>query len=258
MIDPYKSIHILQFNGAKQVSVGGYVIVEAPVSLTVNGKIWMSFMCTPTHLEALAVGFLFNERIIDSIDEISSVRVCESNDNVDVWLTKSTPEPSSWRRTSGCAGGMTAVESIERPSYIGISEELKLHVSQIEILLHQLYHSQSLYSEAGGVHTSILSDGKQTIFSVDDIGRHNTLDKIAGLCLLKDTWPSRRMLVTTGRISSEMLQKTARLGVKIIISRTSPTSISIELAEAWGITLLGYARADRFLLYTCPDSIIHY
>jgi FdhD protein len=100
-----------------------------------------------------------------------------------------------------------------------------------------------------------LSDGVEVTASAEDIGRHNTLDKIAGLCLLHDLHPERRILMTTGRISSEMIQKSARIGATIVISRTSPTSMSIQLAEQMGITLIGYARASQFNIYSHPERI---
>jgi FdhD protein len=118
-----------------------------------------------------------------------------------------------------------------------------------------LFESQSLYRETGGVHTSALSDGENLILSAEDIGRHNTLDKIAGLCLMKKVFPEKRILITTGRISSEMLQKAARLGVPILISRTSPSSLSIEMAERYGITLIGYARKHRFNVYSNSQRV---
>jgi FdhD protein len=213
-------------------------------------------MCTPVHLEALMVGFLFNEGVIDSMDEIEDVRICEHGDNVDVWLTHDAPKPDSWTRTSGCTGGVTAVASIERPRPATISDEFNLSPGQINGLVELLFESQELYRETGGVHTSMLSDGDRVILSAEDIGRHNTLDKIAGLCMMENNWPEKRVLITTGRISSEMLQKAVRMGAKIIASRTSPSSLSIELAELWGITLVGYARRNRFNLYAAPERIL--
>jgi FdhD protein len=123
-------------------------------------------------------------------------------------------------------------------------------------LVALLFEAQELYRETGGVHTSALSDGTQIALSAEDIGRHNTLDKIAGLCLMQNIWPETRILITTGRISSEMLQKAARMGAPILISRTSPSSLSIEMAERYGITLIGYARTQRFNVYTSKGRII--
>jgi FdhD protein len=122
-------------------------------------------------------------------------------------------------------------------------------------LVEQLFNAQTLYRETGGVHTSALSDGDQIVLVAEDIGRHNTLDKIAGLCLMKNIQPPIRILITTGRISSEMLQKAARLNAPVLISRTSPSSLSIEMAERYGITLIGYARKHRFNVYTNEQRI---
>ena len=164
------------------------------------------------------------------------------------------PKPDSWTRTSGCTGGVTAVASIERPQPASVSDEFNLSPGQINHLVEMLFESQELYRETGGVHTSALSDGEKVILSAEDIGRHNTLDKIAGLCLMENIWPEKRILITTGRISSEMLQKGVRMGAKVVASRTSPSSMSIELAEAWGITLIGYARSNRFNLYAASGA----
>jgi FdhD protein len=101
-----------------------------------------------------------------------------------------------------------------------------------------------------------LTDGKEILAQAEDIGRHNTLDKIAGLVLLENIQPGPRIIVTTGRISSEMLQKSARMGATILVSRTSPSSMSIELAEEFGITLVGYARRNQCNVYAHPERLI--
>ena len=256
MIEPRKPIHYFQIDTRKTDTIEGSTIVETPVSLTVNGEVWTTFMCTPIHLEALMVGFLFNEGVLDSIEEVADVRICEHGDNVDVWLTHDAPKPDNWTRTSGCTGGVTAVASIERPKSVLVSDEFSLFPKQINYLVEMLFESQELYRETGGVHTSALCDGDKVILSAEDIGRHNTLDKIAGLCLMENIWPEKRVLITTGRISSEMLQKGVRMGAKVVASRTSPSSMSIALAEAWGITLIGYARRNRFNLYAAPERIL--
>jgi FdhD protein len=190
------------------------------------------------------------------MNEVADVRICEHGDNVDVWLTHEAPKPDSWTRTSGCTGGVTAVASIERPEPVSVSEEFNLLPGQINDLVEMLFESQDLYRETGGVHTSALSDGDHIILSAEDIGRHNSLDKISGLCLMENIWPKKRILITTGRISSEMLQKGVRMGAKVVASRTSPSSMSVELAEAWDITLIGYARRTRFNLYAAPERIL--
>jgi len=268
MLEPYRSIQFLRVGADQQGILESHIIVEAPVALMVNGEVWTTFMCTPAHLEALMIGFLLNEGIIESLTEIVDAQICQSGDNVDVWLTHEATKPQSWTRTSGCTGGVTAITSIKRPQPIENSlnysfdresegtRKFTLSSRQVTGLVDLLFESQELYRKTGGIHTSILSDGERVIHAAEDIGRHNTLDKIAGLCLLKNTRFSHGALVTTGRISSEMLQKAARMGIAILISRTSPTSLSIELAEAWGITMIGYARRERFHIYTHSERIL--
>jgi len=255
MITPQKAIHYERYEFKKWEPHDAETIVEAPVSLTVNGQVWLSFMCTPVNLEALAVGFLYNEGALESMDQVEDVRVCEHGDNVDVWLDRSVEQPKSWRRTSGCTGGVTAVDLLARPNISFDGDQPKVPPEAIGHLVEMLFESQELYRETGGVHTSALSDGEKILLAAEDIGRHNTLDKIAGLCLMNNIWPETRILITTGRISSEMLQKAARLEVPILISRTSPSSLSIEMAERYGITLIGYARTHRFNVYSNSQRV---
>lgn len=256
MLKPRKPIQYYQIGNLKHELLEGSTITETPVSLTLNGEVWTTFMCTPVHLEALMVGFLFNEEIIDSMEEVADVRICEHGDNVDVWLVHEAQKPESWRRTSGCTGGVTAVDSIQRPAAAPVSNGLTIPSSKISDLVEQLFETQELYRETGGVHTSALSDGERVILYAEDIGRHNTLDKIAGLLLMQQPETMHKIIMTTGRISSEMLQKATRMGANILISRTSPSSLSIELAEKWGITLIGYARRNKFNLYAHPERIL--
>jgi FdhD protein len=255
MITPQKTIQYERYEFKKWEHHDAETIVETPVSLTVNGQVWLTFMCTPVHLEALSVGFLYNEGIIESMSEVVDARVCEHGDNVDVWLSHDVEQPTSWRRTSGCTGGMTAVDLLAKPNVSFDGDRLEVQPEAIGSLVEMLFESQSLYRETGGVHTSALSDGEKVLLSAEDIGRHNTLDKIAGLCLMDNVWPETRILITTGRISSEMLQKAARMQSPILISRTSPSSLSIEMAERYGITLIGYARRHRFNVYSNAQRV---
>lgn len=239
-------------------TVASETIVETPVSLTVNGDLWLTFMCTPVELEAMMVGFLYNERIISSRAEIEDVRLCAAGDNVDVWLNHSVEKPVNWRRTSGCTGGVTSIgegEAARETAPAPAANGGTLLPQQVTRLVANLFESQELYRSAGGVHTSALSDGTSILISAEDVGRHNTLDKIAGRCLLDGIGAQNGILLTTGRISSEMMQKAARIGANVVISRTSPTSLSIELAEELGITLIGYARRDRFNVYTHAERM---
>lgn len=259
MVPPKHPVKYHQIGNNGLEHVEAEIITETPVSLTVNGVVWLTFMCTPTDLEALAVGFLFNEGLVHKMDEIASLRLCVHGDNVDAWLTHSVEQPKTWRRTSGCTGGVTSVgdEELEETLKFDINGNgLTVTSEGIRLLIGQLFESQDLYRSAGGVHTSALSDGKEIVVVAEDIGRHNTLDKIAGLCLMQEIELKKRMLLTTGRISSEMIQKAARMGASVVVSRTSPSSLSIQLAKKWGITLIGYARRTSFRVYAHPERVL--
>jgi FdhD protein len=249
-----QKIKLVEYLGEQSQQRETHVIVETPVSLTVNSQPWLTFMCTPVDLEALAVGFLYNEGLIEKREEVADVRLCDSGDNVDVWLTHPLEKPSEWRRTTGCTGGITSVDE-EKAAPLRTNDHHLYAAVDIYALLNQLIDAQELYRLSGGVHTSILSDGKRRLAAAEDIGRHNTLDKIAGFCFLHELHAEQRILLTTGRISSEMLQKAARLDAALLISRTSPSALSIQLANSAGITLIGYARPNRFIVYTHPERI---
>jgi len=243
-----------QFRSGRGEPSKSELIVEKPVALYVNGILWITFMCTPNLLKALAVGFLFNEGVIESADQVVEYHICDNREIIDVWLGHQAEKPKEWKRTSGCTGGYTSLDLEELD--LEVEGEVTLEADQVRQLVERLFESQDLYKKTGGVHTSILTDGDQVILSAEDVGRHNTLDKIAGLYLMGSEKFDKKILLSTGRISSDMLQKGARIGASLIISRTSPTSMSVELADRWGITLIGYARRNRFNLYTHPDRII--
>ena len=263
MNNPSTPVQYQFFHNEKNETIDAHVITETPISLTVNGEVWLTFMCTPIQVEALAVGFLFNEGVIQDFSEVADVRICEHGDNIDIWLNHAAEKPTKWTRTSGCTGGMTAVDSstklsAETPASHGLADrqdDMRLSPEQIPALLELLDSDQTLYRQTGGVHTSILSDGVRSLVTADDIGRHNTLDKLAGQMLIDGIQPKTRVILTTGRISSEMMQKASKLGASVVISRTSPSSMSVEIAEKQGITLIGYAKRHRFNVYTHAERI---
>jgi FdhD protein len=230
---------------------------EQPIGLTVNNEPWLTLMCTPNDLEALAVGFLYNEEVIETMDDVASVRVCPDGTNIDLWLNRSVKKPENWTRTTGCSGGETSlVNYFPSVRKTAARDDSWLPAEKVGELIELLSEVQDLYWESGGVHTSALSDGDRIIIAAEDIGRHNTLDKIAGRYIMERISPIKKIILTTGRISSEMIQKSGRIGAEVVISRTAPSSLSVQIADEMGITLIGYARRNRFTIYTHPDRII--
>ncbi|MHB8134314.1 MAG: formate dehydrogenase accessory sulfurtransferase FdhD [Anaerolineaceae bacterium] len=225
---------------------------EIPVDLFVNGQFWLTFMCSPFQIEYLAIGFLFNEHIIHSKSDVASSWICKNNLTADIWLNFSVEKPKNWLRTSGCHGGQTSFQKTDEDYAI---EAESICPDLILNLFENLLTFQEEYRKTRGIHCSALSDGDGTFLIAEDIGRHNTLDKLAGQFVMSPLNWKRKMILTTGRVSSEMLQKSAHIGANILISRTSPTNASIRTAQELNITLIGYARRNQFTVYAHPERI---
>ncbi len=235
------------------VAAGG-VPEEAPLTLYVNAQELVTVMATPIRQEWLALGFLANEGIIEGMEAVREVRVCPTGRRVDVWLSFTPRLPRRPILTSGCGGGVT-FDDLSR-QVKPVTADLSVTPAQIADLMRRLYQAEGLYRQVRGVHTSALSDGERLLVVAEDVGRHNTLDKVRGACLMQGIETAGRVLLSTGRISSEMLNKAARMGVPVVVSRTSPTSLSVALARHWGITLVGYARRGRMRIYAHPERIL--
>jgi FdhD protein len=236
--------------------VRGVVPGETAITLYVNGEPLVRLLCTPTDLEELALGFLLNEGLIDGLDDVAVIELCSGGQGVDVWLKHDIESPTLRSVTSGCSGGTTfeAIESVEHP----VISDLTVTPAQVTAWVEELSDEATLYRRAGGVHTAALArmDHDGLVCVAEDVGRHNTLDKMAGRCLRSGQPTRDTILLTSGRVSSEMVSKAARMGVPVVVSRTSPTSMSITLAEAWGITVIGYARRRSFRVYTGSKRIV--
>ena len=228
-------------------TIEGQVIQEALVSLHVNGQELATIAATPIQQDWLAVGFLANEGMLTSKDEVRAVHICPSGLCVDVWLTHEIEMPRKRILTSGCGGGVTFddLTGAQPP----LDSDLTLPAGQLPGLMDQLQSVARLYRHTRGVHTSALFHGAAMVSSAEDVGRHNTLDKVRGDCLLRGVDTRGGILLSTGRISSEMINKAAKMGCPIVASRTSPTSLSIQLARAWNITRVGYLRRGKLLVY---------
>ncbi len=253
MNDGALPFHYNSYDGAWH-EVEAEVIEEGSLTLFVNGRELASLMCTPYDPLQLALGFLANEGFIQSMAEVEVAHICAGGGCADLWLSHPVPHtPSHKIITSGCSGGLTFADL--SASMAPPKQERSINPERLGELIMRLQNQDSLYARARGVHASALSDGEDLVIVAEDIGRHNTLDRLRGECLLRGTDPSGMILLSTGRISSEMIYKAALMGCPIVASRTSPTSLSIALARAWQITLCGYLRRNRMNVYACPERL---
>lgn len=231
------------------------VVREAAWTIYVNGQELVTILCTPNKMSFLVLGFLASEGIIQSLDDVGVLRVCEDEGNmVDVRLRdESLALPRKRVLLSGCGGGVTFEDL--KASHPRLTSSFTVTSAQITKLMRDLQKNAQVYRSAGGIHASALSDGERLLVVAEDVGRHNTLDKIRGECIYCHIPTTDRIILTTGRISSEMVNKAVRMEVPVVVSRTSPTDLAIRLAESWGITVIGYVRGEKMNIYTCPERI---
>lgn len=234
------------FSNGKWLRTSAPVPSEMALTIYVNGQELVTILCTPAKLNCLVLGYLYSEGIIAGMSDVVSMRVCEEESLADVRLSKEYALPTRRILTSGCGGGVSLTTQGQK-----VDSSLVVMPTQILPLMMQLRGQAELFRFCGGVHASALSDTKNLLVVAEDIGRHNTLDKIQGECLLRGISIRDKLLLTTGRLSSEMVLKVAKMGAPIVVSRSSPMEHAISLASDLGITLVAYARGSRLSVYSC-------
>ena len=229
------------------------IVEETTSCISVNGKELATFMCTPHNLDWLGVGFLFNEGIIQGMEDIATLHISD-NHCVDIWLTHDFSPPERLIVTAGCGGGVT-FDDFSR-QHDPLTADVSATPVELAELMRYLHFGAALYRRARGIHTGVLAGREGILLQVEDLGRHNCLDKLAGAALLQGIETRGNILLSSGRISSEMINKARRLETPIVCSRTSPTSLSVALAESWNMTVVAYLRQDRMRIYTHPERIL--
>lgn len=250
-----RPVHYISVNGGQPKEVDGEIVEEALACITLNGTELATFMCSPRDLDKMAIGFLYNEGIINHMDEIRNIHVSKNDSCVDVWLydvDQALPEKKII--TAGCGGGVTFDDLSEQ--HAPLQSDLTVSPSQVAGLMRQMHLGATLYQRSRGIHTAALADGNTLLLQVEDVGRHNCLDKLAGAAFQTNLTTTNRVLLSSGRISSEMINKARRLGTPVVCSRTSPTSLSVALAQAWNMTIVAYLRQDRMRIYTHPERVL--
>ena len=246
-----QELPVTRFEAGRRQETALAVVREGLVRLHVNGYELTTLMCSPCELDLLALGFLRSEGIIQGLADVRLLKVCPSETCVEVWLKRGDFEPPARAiRTSGCGGGVTFADlsAAAQP----LVSDLRVTPGQLGRLMAALLSTQ----QRRGIHTSALAERESLLAVAEDVGRHNTIDRLWGRCMVEGIATRDRILLCTGRISSEMLLKAARMGVPVVASRTTPTSLAVALAEAWNVTLLGYVRRESLNVYTAQERVV--
>ena len=251
---------ILKVSDSHVDGVIDIVASELPVTLIVNNEPLVTLLCTPAELEELAVGFLLSEGILRKKESIKRLEVIEKEMAVRIELADLPADFASLfeKRTisSGCGKGITfSTLRSEADRRIEVKQHT-LSLQSIRNLLQKFRTISKLYLETGGVHSAALSDGAEILFFSEDIGRHNAVDKIIGRAFLQSIPVENKILITSGRVTSEIMTKAGRNRFPVLISRAAPSCMAISYAEDMGITLVGFARGERMNIYTWPNRIM--
>lgn len=231
------------------------VAAEGRITLSVNGEPLVSLLCTPRDLQAMAVGFLFSESLITDLQVLRSVTVV--GDRVEI---AAEHLPEDWRErirvgtlASGCGRGVTFSATRKGPASPRKSPGPRLNTKQIGDLLKRFSRMSELFEKTGGVHSAALADESGQIrFFAEDIGRHNAVDKIIGQAVLEAVPLEDKILLSSGRVSAEIMGKVDRTAIPVLVSRSAPTCMAVMTAEDQGITLVGFARGSRMNVYSHP------
>ena len=229
------------------------VAIELPVTVILNDQELVTLLCSPKDLGYLAVGFLSSEGFIKSKDEIKKVVVDDERGVVRLQTVeaKEFAQDILFRRiiSSGCGRGASFYNTADAASQ-KVESRLEVSVDEVFALVNEFQHSSQIYLDTGGVHSAALCDTSHILVFSDDIGRHNAVDKIFGKCMLEDIPTHDRLVITSGRISSEILHKVAKKGIPIIVSISAPTNLGVKIADTLGITLISSVRGKRMNVFT--------
>ncbi len=244
----------LRIRGNRCEETAGEIVREQPLTVWVNGERFLTLLCTPAKLEALVIGYLWMEKVIAGVGDIDGLDVSAVDGRADVTLRRPVTLPTERILTSGCGGGITF--RIDHRLFPRLTSSMRLTPEQVRGRMKDLFAAAVHYRQSRGIHGAALSDGERLLFVAEDVGRHNAVDKIKGEALLAAVPTEDHLLLSTGRVSSEMLLKAARMGVPVVASRTSPTEMAVALAEQLNITVCGYVGADALNLYTGTALVV--
>jgi len=234
------------------------VVTERPLTLYLNGQEILTMMTIGDHPELLAVGYLLNQHMLRDDDEITAIEHDEDLQTIVVRTGRKTDYEEKLKKktqTSGCAQGTVFGDIMEDFDDIKLDGNTVVKTSWLYQLQKKINTAPSLYLKAGAIHGCVLAQENVPLVYVEDVGRHNAVDKIAGYMFLNKIEPHDKMFYTTGRLTSEMVIKTAKMGIPILLSRSGFTAWGVDLARQVGMTLIGRMRGKRFVVLAGQERV---
>src|SRR5437016_12036480 len=240
-------------------SIETAVVTERPLTLFLNGREIVTMMTIGDHPDYLAVGYLLNQNMLSAGDRIIGIDYDDDIDTVVVRTERETDFEDKLKKktlTSGCAQGTVFGDLMERFEEVRLDRNAILRTSWLYALTRKINTAPSLYLAAGAIHGCVLCEEDRPLLYMEDVGRHNAVDKIAGYMHLNGVSPTGKSFYTTGRLTSEMVIKTVQMGIPILVSRSGFTAWGVELARQAGLTLIGRAKGKRFIALAGEERIV--
>ncbi|MDI6786565.1 MAG: formate dehydrogenase accessory sulfurtransferase FdhD [bacterium] len=253
-----KKYNIIRLRENYKEEIYDEVINEKPLTIFLNEKEIVTLLATPDSLEELAIGFMYSEGFLKRREDLVSCKLDEEKGIIHIQQKRSSISEKLFSKrtiTSGCGKGTVFYSVIDSLGTKEIESNLSITPSLVYKLTKEMQKHAHLFKNTGGAHTCAIANKSGIIYCREDIGRHNAIDKILGKCFLEDISLEDKILISSGRISSEITIKAAKRSIPIIISRAAPTSLSIEVAKKLKITLIGFVRGDRMNIYSEPQRI---
>lgn len=252
-MNPYITRKIVKKRGTLFEEKEDYIVTEKKVRVSVNGKEVINLYCTPSLVKELIIAFLLTEGIIKGEFCAEEIDI-EYGDDISVDIPiEGDISTAGMTITSGCIGGITFAQK----RTIGkIKDAFSVHAGMLKILFKEFQQRSEIFRLTGGVHSAALSDGEKILVFAEDIGRHNAVDKVIGSAILENIPFIEKLMLASGRLSSEIVSKCARWSIPILASRAAPTDLAVEIAETTGMTLVGFVRGDSMNVYANPQRII--
>jgi FdhD protein len=235
------------------------VVMERPLTLFLNGREIVTMMTIGDHPDYLAVGYLLNQNMLRAEDRISRIDYDDELETVVVRTDRETDFEDKLKKktlTSGCAQGTVFGDLMEKFEEVRLDPTAVLRTSWLYALTRKVSTAPSLYLAAGAIHGCVLCEEDRPLLYMEDVGRHNAIDKIAGYMLLHNVSSEGKIFYTTGRLTSEMVIKTVQMGIPILISRSGFTAWGVDLARQAGLTLIGRAKGKRFVALAGNERIV--
>jgi FdhD protein len=236
------------------------VTVERPLTLFLNGQEIVTMMSICDYPEYMAIGYLVNQNMLLPDDKIIGIDYEEEIDTIVVRTARKTNYEEKLKKktlTSGCAQGTVFGDVMEKFEEIELPSNVIIKTSWLFDLVKEINTQPSLYLEAGAIHGCVLAKQDKILLYMEDVGRHNAIDKVAGYMFKHDMSGADKIFYTTGRLTSEMVIKTVQMGIPILASRSGFTAWGVELARKVGLTLIGRVRGRRFVVLSGKDKIIY-